>query len=62
MKETEKEKDMIGREVYTPIGKGKIIFVFQNDTACVIFPWGAGQIFSMIELFPTIGSLMEIGK
>ena len=40
----------VGREVYTPLGKGKVVYLLPDGTFLVEFPWGGGRMFLPGEL------------
>ncbi len=40
----------IGAEVFTPLGRGKVVYLLPDSTVVVEFPHGGGQIFFREEL------------
>lgn len=46
------DKTLLGREVYTPLGRGKVVYVLPDGHLLVQFEHGGGQIFTRDELFP----------
>lgn len=46
------KKTVVGKEVWTSLGRGKIVHQFQDQTVVVEFEHGGGQIYHLSDLFP----------
>lgn len=46
-------KSLLGAEVYTPLGKGRVVYVLLDGTCLVAFDHGGGQTFWAEQLFNT---------
>lgn len=51
MIELKPKNTFVNREVYTPLGKGVIVFKLKNGSYVVEFEHGGGHIFTHRELF-----------
>jgi hypothetical protein len=43
--------NMVGQEVYTPHGKGRVVYELPNGTVLVQYHYGGGAVFRKDEVF-----------
>jgi hypothetical protein len=45
------QRSLLDKEVYTPLGKGRVVYELANGTCLVEFDYGGGQVFMRGQLF-----------